>query len=200
LNNTPSGPVGPWAHPGVYTIRLTVDGKVMEQPLTLELDPRVDLSPEALQQQYDFSMACNTSYHQAQTERERILALRSQILARLETVSTGPLSATLSALNQAAADLAGIGVPRQPDIVYSSVYTDPPGEATLVGLQTKFLYLLALIQGADAQPTSQVRAAVSNQQQRLNEVFSRWNQLKSNDLNTVNEQLQEAGLPALVVN
>ena len=31
----------PWAAPGAYTVRLTVDGKQYTQPLTLRLDPRV---------------------------------------------------------------------------------------------------------------------------------------------------------------
>ena len=31
----------PWAPPGKYRVRLTVNGKSYEQPLTLRLDPRV---------------------------------------------------------------------------------------------------------------------------------------------------------------
>ena len=40
----------PWAPPGQYTVRLTVDGKTYTQPLTLKLDPRVKTSPAGLAQ------------------------------------------------------------------------------------------------------------------------------------------------------
>ena len=38
----------PWAPPGAYTVRLTVDGKSYTQPLTLRLDPRVKTPAAAL--------------------------------------------------------------------------------------------------------------------------------------------------------
>ena len=40
----------PWAPPGAYTVRLTVDGKSYTQPLTLRLDPRVKTPALALAQ------------------------------------------------------------------------------------------------------------------------------------------------------
>ena len=38
--DTPVGPLGPWVAPGTYTVRLTVDGTVMEQPIEVRPDPR----------------------------------------------------------------------------------------------------------------------------------------------------------------
>ncbi|MBK8248417.1 MAG: glycoside hydrolase [Gemmatimonadetes bacterium] len=38
-------PLGPFVAPGRYTVRLTVDGQVMTQPLGVRLDPRVKSSP-----------------------------------------------------------------------------------------------------------------------------------------------------------
>jgi hypothetical protein len=38
--DTPVGALGPWVAPGVYTVRLSVDGTVMEQPLEVRADPR----------------------------------------------------------------------------------------------------------------------------------------------------------------
>ncbi|MBX7119320.1 MAG: hypothetical protein K1X31_10020 [Gemmatimonadaceae bacterium] len=46
----------PWAPPGRYTVRLTVDGKRYTQPLTLVLDPRVRIAPAALAQLTRLSM------------------------------------------------------------------------------------------------------------------------------------------------
>ena len=54
--NTPREPRGPWAVPGTYTVRLTVDGKTLTQPLVLKMDPRIKTPAEGLRAQYDRSM------------------------------------------------------------------------------------------------------------------------------------------------
>ncbi len=38
----------PWVPPGSYTVRLTVDGVTKTQPITVRLDPRVKIAPDAL--------------------------------------------------------------------------------------------------------------------------------------------------------
>ena len=43
-------PYSPWAPPGTYTVRLTVDGKRYTQPVTLRLDPRVKTPAAGLAQ------------------------------------------------------------------------------------------------------------------------------------------------------
>jgi photosystem II stability/assembly factor-like uncharacterized protein len=53
--NTPREPRGPWAVPGTYTVRLTVNGRALTQPLVLKMDPRVKTPAEGLQAQFDRS-------------------------------------------------------------------------------------------------------------------------------------------------
>ncbi|HYM27213.1 MAG TPA: hypothetical protein VET66_03640, partial [Steroidobacteraceae bacterium] len=45
---TPRQPEGPLALPGTYTVQLTVDGRRLAAPLTVQQDPRVSVPPEAL--------------------------------------------------------------------------------------------------------------------------------------------------------
>jgi photosystem II stability/assembly factor-like uncharacterized protein len=49
---TPRGPQGPFVLPGRYTVRLDADGRALEQPLEITMDPRVVISESALEQQY----------------------------------------------------------------------------------------------------------------------------------------------------
>ncbi len=53
--NTVREPRGPWALPGIYTVKLTVGGKTHTQPLTVRMDPRVKTPPAALLQQFTIS-------------------------------------------------------------------------------------------------------------------------------------------------
>ena len=44
----------------------------------------------------------------------------------------------------------------------------------MVSLQDKFLYMMAVLQGADVRPTSQAVAAIDKLKIRKNEMISRW--------------------------
>jgi hypothetical protein len=162
--NTPSGPVGPFVHPGRYRVRLTVDGAVSERPLDIRMDPRVSITDNDLQAQTDLSMASYRGYLRAQAVREAIDAL----LAR------GGLTDTRRGALQA---LRGQGLPGDSDILYGSIYAAPDATETVVGLQEKLLHMLGLLQASDARPTTQARDAVAALQRTLVVLETRWTAL-----------------------
>src|SRR5437868_6302272 len=53
--NTAPAATSPWVAPGDYTVVLTVDGKSYNQPINLQIDPRVKASAADLQEQFDVS-------------------------------------------------------------------------------------------------------------------------------------------------
>jgi hypothetical protein len=57
-HNTAPEPTAPWVMPGMYKVRLKVNGQTMEQPLQVVMDPRVKTSLKDLQRQHDLSMIC----------------------------------------------------------------------------------------------------------------------------------------------
>jgi photosystem II stability/assembly factor-like uncharacterized protein len=50
--DTPREPRGPWVPPGTYSVRLTVDDHVFEQPLRVAMDPRVKTGQAELEAQH----------------------------------------------------------------------------------------------------------------------------------------------------
>jgi photosystem II stability/assembly factor-like uncharacterized protein len=56
--NTVPDPTSPWVMPGIYTARLTVDGKVYNQSFTVKMDPRVRTSVKDLTLQHYLSLTC----------------------------------------------------------------------------------------------------------------------------------------------
>ena len=74
--------------------------------------------------------------------------------------------------------LRGTGEPDDEDVLYGSITAVTPERETIVGLQQKFLYMLNLLQGADARPTPQALAAVAHLQKTLAAVKERWNTLR----------------------
>ena len=163
--NTPSGPVGPYVHPGRYRVRLTVDGAISERTLDVRMDPRVSIAGEDLQAQTDLSLASYRGYLRAQAVREAIDAL----LAR------GGLTDARGGALQA---LRGQGLPGDADVMYGSISATPADQETVVGLQEKFLHMLVLLQAADAKPTLQAQEAVASLQTTLAALEARWAALR----------------------
>ncbi len=165
--DTPTGPRGPFVHPGRYSVRLTVDGVATERPLDVRLDPRVDISAEDVRRQTDLSMACYRGAATVQAWRDTI-----------DEDLIGVPAASRTERQQARAAFRGDGEPGDPDILYESITRVDPERETLVGLQHKFLFLLNLLQGADARPTPQAESAVRALEVAMAAMERRWATLK----------------------
>jgi len=157
--NTPSGPRGPFIHPGTYSVRLSVDGVVQQRPLEVRLDPRVKVAPADLRAQTDASLACYLAYQELQDIREAIDARAPEARKALMA-------------------LRGDGEPEDDDALYGNATAVPPERETIVGLQQKFLYMLTLVQGADARPTPQALAGIRELQKTLAALKLRWTAMR----------------------
>jgi hypothetical protein len=73
------------------------------------------------------------------------------------------------------------------------------GQDTLAGISGSLSSLMGLLQGADAAPTSQAVAAVTDRRQALSNLLATWNALKTQDLVNLNAQLKAANLPAIEI-
>jgi hypothetical protein len=67
--NTEPNPTAPYVMPGVYTVKLIVDGNVYTQSMKVKLDPRVKTSLQDLQIQHDLS-------RQLYDLRKKLLAIK----------------------------------------------------------------------------------------------------------------------------
>ncbi|MEP7320972.1 MAG: glycoside hydrolase [Saprospiraceae bacterium] len=155
---TPTSPMGPFVHPGQYTIRLNTDQDQTEKNIEVKLDPRVQISRVDLQIQTDLSLQCYTAY-------QELVLLKEKVIQSAKKLQPGPDKSTLESL-------VGPPNPDSPDILYSSITVARDSKETITSLQTKFLYLMVLLQTADVSPTSQTKKAIGD-------VLSAMNQLKS---------------------
>jgi len=161
--NTPTGPQGPFVHPGTYTVRLTVDGVISEHPITVKLDPRATISESDLQVQTDYSLACHKSYQELEAIRE---AMDKKLNDAKAKWAKGKKDQVIA--------LRGSGSPDNPDVMYGSISEVPLDQETIVGLQDKLLHMMAVLQSADVKPTTQALQAVDKLKSRKDEMISRW--------------------------
>src|SRR5207302_842791 len=105
--DTPSEPLGPAVLPGEYTVKLSVNGKTLTQPLSIKMDPRVKTPSEGLAQQFAVAMQCWEGMGRAHRALTEVRGLRAQLRARRGSAGQGPLAEALAALDREAMALEG---------------------------------------------------------------------------------------------
>ena len=153
-HDTVPAPSGPWAPPGQYTVKLTVDGKSYTQPLTLKMDPRVTTPPLGLAQQFTLSKQLYDGIIDAQRALDEVRARRARL--------SGEAATALQALE---GQPGGRGAAADGPDTFSSV----------IGSMNQ---LMGLLQGADVTPTTQLVAAVGQRKAALASLMARWNALR----------------------
>jgi hypothetical protein len=97
--------------PGTYTVRLTVDGRTLSQPLRLKMDPRVKTSAEDLRAQLARSLEVVREMARTRDGMERVkgdpartsalAGLRTRLLALYDVLQEADAAPTAAALETA---------------------------------------------------------------------------------------------------
>jgi photosystem II stability/assembly factor-like uncharacterized protein len=161
----------PWAPPGTYTLRLTVDGTSMTQPLVLRMDPRVKTSAAALAQLASLS---RSTYDAAVTTHAAYVEARS-LVTRLDSVARSDLTALRAAVDS----VAPLPPRRIPGVFPGFGPPTPPGPPTLTGATAALLAATMAMQGADVGPTAKEIAACAQAREQARVAGARWTSLKA---------------------
>jgi hypothetical protein len=190
-HHTPLLPLGAWALPGNYTVRLTVDGKPFTQPLTLKMDPRIKTPLRDLQAQAAFVGGAVSGMNRSYDALSEVQSVRAQLKENLAKAK-GQLADSLEDLDKQCAALAGATT--------STFFGTPPsGKQTenLSILNQHFGQLLSIADSADAAPTTQATKVYAELNENLDSLMKRWNDLKQNVVPKISSELQKAGLTAI---
>ena len=105
VHNTAPESTAPWVLPGNYTLRLKVDGKILEQVITIAMDPRVKTSWIDLKRQFDLSMICYEGRKKAQAKYPAIYEQFSALFNILDHTEMAPTLSTEKAVLETQAAL-----------------------------------------------------------------------------------------------
>ncbi len=191
VRDTPRHPLGPWAPPGTYSVRLTADAVTETQPLTVEMDPRVRTSSADLARQFQLSIELCEAMREDSAAVREVRALRAKVKTLEEQAGKGPAGEALAALDAKAASLEG-----------SAGFEGGPGDGGPVNLSRlngQLVTVLGVLQGADAKPTAAAAAAVEELRKSLASQLARWKEIKTREVPAVNAELQKKGLPPIAI-
>ncbi|HET7585198.1 MAG TPA: hypothetical protein VFK13_09825 [Gemmatimonadaceae bacterium] len=179
----------PWAAPGRYTVRLTVNGKRYEQPLTLRLDPRVRTPQPALAQlaalsreMWDGATAAHRAYEQA-----RALAA---VLDTATGAEVAPFKAQLDSLAPAPESSGRAPFRRRG--------ASAPARSLNAASEAMMNASLPM-QAADVAPTASQVAECNRARAAAASVMARWHTLSTSGLAAMNAKRRAAGRSAIVL-
>jgi hypothetical protein len=151
--NTWREPRGPWAHPGTYTVRLTANGKTLEQKFELKLDPRVKTPASAMLTQFDLSMRAYTGMNEAFKALADVRAARRTLTEAAAKQKSAGKKKALAAEDEKLAAFEEAGFAR---------------------LNQQMGQILDALQEADEAPTSQLTAALEERNKALADLMAAW--------------------------
>jgi hypothetical protein len=191
---TPAEPQGALVVPGIYEVRLVVNGKTYTQPLEVALDPRVSTSKDALAQQFALEKNVTGLVTLTDGYYRNALALRETLAGDEKKLQ-----------NQDAASVAAL---KEFDAKVSRIQGSEGrggGGAAAAGRQKPAFTLLnqelgslaTTIDSADSGPTPAMESAYNDYCHDLLTATASWNELVKDELPSLNEQLAKQKLSAL---
>ncbi len=191
-HDTPVSPLGPAAVPGEYTVRLTVDGASQTQKLKLRMDPRVPTIPADLQAMFAAQLRATADLAANYDALQQIRSLRKQ-LAALKTTAPESLRPAAASLDENLAKLE------------SGTATKPPAPGVnanrgVATLHSWFSQVYATLDSADAAPTIQALAMLTELEKSSTQQLNDLKRLRDGPLTQLNEQLRHSGAAAISQN
>jgi len=190
--DTPQYPLGAWALPGNYTVKLTVEDKSYTEPLIVKMDPRISTSLADLAKQFEMQSGAVEGMNESYETLEQVQSVRAQLKDRAAKAGKGAAANAIAVLDKQAAEVEGG--------TQSVFFGLPPSGKQLETLSTlnqHFGAILAVADSADAAPTTQATAVYKELEGALESLLGRWTKLRQEEIPSLNTLLKNANLPAV---
>ncbi len=159
-------PLGPFVTPGTYTVRLTVDGQQLAQPLRVRMDPRVTTPPAAVAGRDSLQMTIYRAVNGLGDAISEITDLQARLRAESRTAS-GATADSLQSLDRQLSALADGGG--------RGGNTSSP---TLSQLQNQLLSLYGSIDDTDQPPADPIVTAARDRLAQSQSALLRFRRLR----------------------
>jgi photosystem II stability/assembly factor-like uncharacterized protein len=182
-------PSGPKAVPGIYQVRLTVDGKTQNQSLKVIMDPRSPATPEVLTQQLELGQQIFGETIEARRALAEIGSVQKQLadIQRKQGAQNEPLK---SALAETQSDIG--------KILTNKEHAADEG-AGLQDAYTGLASALRVVEGGDRAMPSQAIAVYKESSQPVKARIAEWARFKQTRLAQLNQQLRDANFAPITI-
>jgi photosystem II stability/assembly factor-like uncharacterized protein len=182
-------PSGPKAVPGVYQVRLTIDGQFQSQPLEVAMDPRSAATPEVLLQQ----LQLGKQIFAETVEARRALAEIASVQKQISEVQP-KLEEKNPELKSALAEIQS----RMSEII-TRKDSDPQASAGLQEAYQDLASALRVVERGDRAVPSQAVAVYRESSLQVKKCIEEWATFKQTRLALLNQQLREKNLLPIAI-
>jgi photosystem II stability/assembly factor-like uncharacterized protein len=187
---------GPQAVSGTYQVRLTVQGKTYAAPLEIKPDPRLKVTQQDLQKQFDLLIKIRERVTQVHDGVNQIRDIRSQITAlnkRLEGQSQA----------KAVADAGKQLDKKMTEVEEVLIQTKAKSSQDVLNYPIRLNnYLVALggvVGSADSAPTQSSLDVYHMLSKQVDEQMGKWKQILATDVPAYNDAVKKLDVPAIVL-
>jgi hypothetical protein len=190
------GTDGPEAVPGKYQVRLTVNGKQYIAPLEIVPDPRLKVTQQDLEKQFDLLIKIRERVTQAHETVNQIRDIRAQITELNKRLEKQPQAKTV-------AD-AGKQLDRKmTEVEEVLIQTKAKSGQDVLNYPIRLNnYLVALggvVESADSAPTQVSYEVFDMLSKQLDEQLAKWKQILGTDVPAYNEVVKKQEVPAIIL-
>ncbi len=186
---------GPKIVPGNYQVKLTVDGKLINtENFTVKADPRLNVTQEDLQKQFDFLSKTRdkiTQTHEAVTEIRDLKKQFEDLSNRLKPEQKD--------LKDKAAEISKNLTAIEEELIQVKIKSGQDALNYPIKLNNKLAALNAVADGGDYPPTSQSYAVYDDLATRTDAQLAKLAQIKTVQIAEFNRLFAEKNLPVISV-
>lgn len=201
------GPEGPLAMPGVYTLKLMVDGKAYTQTVTVKNDPNSPASLVDVKAQHDLQMKLYSGTRTAWDGFHQVAAMRTAVATILRSNPPAEVAVAAAAFDSTLLRVGGTGAPAPAGRGGGGgrgAAPTPPNFTVLNGVEAEEGAVLISLNGqlkvmdmSDMAPNPSKLAAWRNVCTDLRSAVSRWREINTSGLVSFNALLAKHGLKAI---
>jgi photosystem II stability/assembly factor-like uncharacterized protein len=191
-----SGARGPVAVPGHYQVRLTIGGKTETAGFDLKLDPRVHVSQEDLQAQFDLLMETRDELSRVYDAVNQMQDVRLQLSGLKRRL---PENASTKSITGAADELEKKLVGVRDQMINLDITANEDSLAYPPQLDAKLAYLAMDASSADSAPTDSEARELQKLKRQSGELLARWDDLQRRDLADFQKLAAQGSLSTVVV-
>ncbi|MBI1783400.1 MAG: glycoside hydrolase, partial [Sphingobacteriales bacterium] len=177
--NTAPEQTSPWALPGTYTAKLTVNGKTYSQSFNVRMDPRVKTPVKDLIVQHDLALYAYNSRKECRKALNDIAGIKAQIKSLLP-VAGNDFTPLLNKLDEE----------------LSALENTPGGSKnpSFGKFENNFTGVFSILQDNDNTSTTQAVTAVAKLKKEFADFLHNWTDMKDKHISELNRKLQSSGL------
>ena len=180
---------GPTAAPGVYTVKLTANGKTQSQTFELKKDPRLSTTPEEYTKQVTLALQVRDKLSET---NEAVLRIR-QIRTQLQDYTRRDDKRIADAAKALSTKLTAV----EEELYQTKNRASEDPLNFPIKLNNKLAHVLSVVEGSDNQPTQQSYMVYEDVATRVNGQLHTLDGLMTSDLAAFNKLIHDSNVPAI---